>query len=51
MTPPLGGGGALWTTAAATPDAPPAQPDAGDPALLACPVRLECSRRRITPVG
>ncbi|MGH3847410.1 MAG: hypothetical protein ACRDR6_26135 [Pseudonocardiaceae bacterium] len=34
MTPPLGGGGALWTTAAAAPDAPPAQPDAGDPAPL-----------------
>ncbi|MGH3857728.1 MAG: hypothetical protein ACRDR6_30405, partial [Pseudonocardiaceae bacterium] len=36
----LGGGGALWTTAAAAPDAPPARPDAGDPALLACPVSL-----------
>ncbi|MGH3778397.1 MAG: hypothetical protein ACRDRR_22085 [Pseudonocardiaceae bacterium] len=40
----------LWTTAAAAPEAPLAQPDPGDPVTVAPPLAWKVPRGRITPV-
>lgn len=47
----MGGGCALWTTAAAALDAPPARPDPGDPVTVASCLVLTVLRNRTTPVG